>query len=309
MRNTEPDIRVAEWAEDIFPTLRQNLSDTTKAVPLDVLAAMVLLTSLEKSSPNAFFHSIPWQKHLSLSRTLMSKRIEEFYDQDKNNEDFSFTWRWFLYLDVMGQLSVGESESEIPSQTGPFDLISKIGVEDEDEFDCSMGFTIRCARLLAELAAQIRRCQRLSGMGAAEEDDAAIIEAALDLEAKFEESMKKPLVGCRHIRKNKYHMRDLTEMDSASEAFHWAGIVCLRRRILRKPSTDDQVQDGVQRIWECIQHIRREKEADTACVFPLFIAGCETEDTAQRRLILARLKSAEKSGMKQVRHIFTFSPT
>lgn len=299
LRAKEPELRIAEWANDIFPRLRSYLDDETKAVPDEILVSMVLLTALDKSSPDAFGHSIPWQKHLSLTRGLMGKRLGDLYVYDKTDEQFSFIWSWFSYLDTMGQISMGEHIGGNPYQTGPFDLTAKVTVEDEDEFDCTMGFTARCGRLLVELASQVRH----SRPGTSEPRTAAeptIEEDALKLEHRFRDSMKRPVKVCRHIEKSKVDMRDLTEMDSASEAFHLAGIVCLRRRVLGKPSTDEDIQNAVQQIWECIQHIRRDREADTACVFPLFIAGCETIDFAQRKLILARFKSAEKSGMRQV---------
>ncbi len=291
----EPELRIAEWAEDIFSVLRVKLSDQTKAVADDILLSMVLLTSLEKSSPSTFGACIPWQKHLNLTRSLMDKRLESLHVQNGHDQELSFIFSWFSYLDAMGQVSTSPFIEGIPEQTGPFDLMQRIAVEDEEEFDCVMGFTTRCGQLLAELASLIRQCPNAT---AADENT---IQAALNLENRFKESMTKPVKVCHHLRKNKIDMRSLTEMDAASQSFHWAGIVYLRRRILCKGSGDEEVQDGVQRIWECIQHIRREKEADTACLFPLFIAGCETNEDAQRKLILARLKSAEKSGMKQVR--------
>ncbi|KAJ4163453.1 hypothetical protein LMH87_005181 [Akanthomyces muscarius] len=230
------------------------------------------------------------------SLALMDKRVESMRAQNGKNEELSFIFSWFSYLDAMGQISTSPFTAGIPEQTGPFDLLQRINVEDEEEFDCVMGFTTRCGQLLAELASLIRQCPSVE-----QTEDTTMQEAALDLESRFKESMTKPVKVCHHLRKNKIDMRSLTEMDAANQAFHWAGAVYLRRRILRKGSGDEEVQDGVQRIWECIQHIRREKEADTACLFPLFIAGCETNDDAQRKLILARLKSAEKSGMKQVK--------
>ncbi|OAA73291.1 hypothetical protein ISF_00192 [Cordyceps fumosorosea ARSEF 2679] len=295
LRMTEPELRIAEWAEDIFCVLRGMLGDPVKTIQDDTLLSMVLLTSLEKSSPSTFGANIPWQKHLNLTRSLVGKRLAILGSQNERNEELSFIFSWFSYLDTMGQVSMAPLIEGISPQTGPYDLLQKIRVDDEEEFDCVMGFTTHCGKLLVELSALIRQCP-----GAQEPDDATI-NAALDLERRFKESMNKPVKVCHHLRKNKVDMRSLTEMDAASQAYHWAGIVYLRRRILCKGSCDEEVQDGVQRIWECIQHIRREKEADTACLFPLFVAGCETNEATQRKLILARLKSAEKSGMKQVK--------
>lgn len=307
----EPELRIAEWAEDIFPALRFRLSSDSATVPTDVLASIVLLTSLEKSSPEAFGHKIPWQTHLNLARSLMRKRIEASSVHDPNtDEDFAFVWSWFSYLDTMGQISHGRFDNDVASSEQPLNLTSRFNTEDAAEFDCGMGFTTRCCRLLARLAAIARYAEGSSSEVPCETSERwlngqPIEHAAAELEKQLYDSMKQPLKFCRHIRSGNAGMRDLTEMDAASEAFHWAAIVFLRRRVLGKTASETEIQDAVQRIWECIQHIRREKEADTACVFPLFIAGCETVDEAQRKLILARFKSAEKSGMMQVRIFFS----
>ncbi|OAQ98896.1 hypothetical protein LLEC1_00766 [Akanthomyces lecanii] len=244
LRMMEPELRIAEWAEDIFSVLRVKLNDQTKPVSDDTLLSMVLLTSLEKSSPSTFGACIPWQKHLNLARSLMVKRVESMRAQNGKNEEFSFIFSWFSYLDAMGQVSTSPVIEGIPEQTGPFGLSQRISVEDKEEFDCVMGFTTRCGQLLTELASQIRQWP------SAEQADDTTMQAALSLETKFKESMKKPVKVCRHLRKNKIDMRSLTEMDAGNQAFHWAGIVYLRRRILRKGPEDEEVQDGAQRIWE-----------------------------------------------------------
>lgn len=313
----EPELRIAEWAEDIFPPLRHRLSGDGAAIPNDVLASIVLLTSLEKSSPEAFGHQIPWQTHLNLARSLMKKRLDACNAQISNvDEDFAFVWNWFSYLDAMGQISQGRFDNDVASSEQPLNLTSKLIADNADEFDCGMGFTTSCCRLLVRLAAIARYAEGNSSEVPSQTSERwlngqPVEHAAAELEKEFYESMRQPLKFCRHIKAGSAGMRDLTEMDAASEAFHWAGIVYLRRRVLGKSAAEVEIQDAVQRIWECIQHIRRDKEADTACVFPLFIAGCETVDHAQRKLILARFKSAEKSGMMQVsitRRFIVFFP-
>ncbi|PMB65763.1 hypothetical protein BM221_007960 [Beauveria bassiana] len=254
LRMIEPELRMAEWAEDIFSVLRVQLDDQSKPLPDDILLSMVLLISLEKSSPSTFGANIPWQKHLNLTRSLVDKRVRSMRAKDEKDEELSFIFSWFSYLDAMGQVSLSPPIEDITPQTGPFDLLHRIAVDDEEEVDCVMGFTTCCGQLLVELASQIRTCSGPEG------PDGATMQAALDLESRFKESMTKPVKVCRHVRKHKVDMRSLTEMDAANQAFHWAGIVYLRRRILRKGSGDEEVQDGVQRIWECIQHVKRARK-------------------------------------------------
>src|SRR6187549_674546 len=153
-------MRIALWVEDIFPALRQALSDGDERVSNANLATAIMLASLEIISPTAFGYDIPWQKHLNLARELMKKRLADLKSTPFNSAEdqiCSFLWSWFAYLDVLGSLSGGPSDSD-SSRTWLLDYGINDAVQDQDEIDCIMGFTTRCVHLLAQTAELARRC-------------------------------------------------------------------------------------------------------------------------------------------------------
>lgn len=89
-------------------------------------------------------------------------------------------------------------------------------------------------------------------------------------------------------------------MAATNEAFHWAGLVHLHRRVLGKPSTHPNVQEAVREIHGALYKVRRGGSATACLLFPIFTAGCDTQDEKQRADILERLKGVERFGMTQV---------
>jgi hypothetical protein len=93
---------------------------------------------------------------------------------------------------------------------------------------------------------------------------------------------------------------DSLEMDATNQAYHWAGHVHLHRRILGKPSSHPDVQNAVREIFGALYKVRRGSNAESCLLFPMFTAGCDTQDEKQRADILERIKGVERLGMTQV---------
>ena len=93
-------------------------------------------------------------------------------------------------------------------------------------------------------------------------------------------------------------------MVATNEAFHWAGLVHLDRRVLGKSSRDPEVQNAVREIVGALYKVRKGGTAEACLLFPMFTAGCDAQDLGQRELIMERLRSVEGSGMTQVRLFF-----
>ncbi len=307
-------MRIALWVEDIFPALRQALNDREERLSNANLATAIMLASLEIISPTAFGYDIPWQKHLSLARELMKKRLMELKStKSSSTEDqvCSFLWSWFAYLDVLGCLSGSLSDSE--SSAWLLDCAISDLVEDQDEIDCIMGFTTRCVHLLAQTAELARRCdaQRLGpppdsggddddGPVRAWQPDAGTAARAAVLDYELRDSLRQPTRPCKHIHADVIDGRDRAEMGATNAAFHWAGLVHLHRRALGKPSLHADVQGPVQNILACMESIRPGGTAETGFLFPMFTAGCDTRDDAQRAEVVERFRSMEGTGMTQV---------
>lgn len=309
LQQNEPEMRIATWVDDIFPTLRRALDDNGRLSDAN-LATATMLTSLEIISPTAFGFDIPWQRHLSTARSLMRKRITDMSIFPEENKLCSFLWSWLAYIDVLGSMSgslvssgslTNEEDSLLPL------MIDQAGARgfdhDLDEIDCVLGFTLRCLRLLARVADLIRRYdqQRLAAAGNLKGGSAPameIVRLAARLDQDLRNSMTRSPHPCQHL--NSLEVGDMREMTAMNEAFHLAGLVHLHRRVLGKGSSHPDVQALVRQVLKCLDGIRR-GTTEVALLFPLFTAGCDALGEGTRVRVLERFRSAETSGMTQVR--------
>ncbi|KAK1984099.1 C6 zinc finger protein [Colletotrichum cereale] len=301
----EPQMRIALWVQDIFPALRQALSDREQIISNTSLATAIMLASLEIISPTAFGYDIPWQRHLSLARDLMWRRLADLRMTAHGVEEdrvCAFLWSWFAYLDVLGCLSGGTPEED-SSRFWLLEYTMHNASDDRYEIDCIMGFTTSCVQILAQIADLACRCDKQRLTSSAPPSSAwtpgpASIQRAKQLEQELLYSMSEPSLPCKHIQS--VESKDRLVMVLMNEAFHWAGLIHLHRRVLGKPSGHADVQEPVRSIIACLESIQPGGSAETGFLFPMFTAGCNALDEGQRRKILERFKSVESNGMTQV---------
>ncbi|KAI2635188.1 fungal-specific transcription factor domain-containing protein [Xylaria nigripes] len=306
LNHPEPTLRIAFWVDDIFPALREALDDPDRNFSNANLATAIMLASLEIISPKIFGYDIPWQRHLALAREVITVRpggLRGFQSNFRQDPVCSFLFSWAAYLDVIGSLTGGPKDA---SSSWIFDYELDDIDDGYDEIDCIMGFTTRCCYLLAKIADLARKCD-------AERTDedlhvrenwvpsAEVAERAAVLERAVLESMAQAPVPCKHIHKEgTVEKWDRNEMEATNLAYHWAALAHLYRRILGKRFTDGSVQGAAEEIIACLDRIRPGGTAESCLLFPMFTAGCDTQNESHRNLILNRFISAEKHGMTQV---------
>ena len=102
-------------------------------------------------------------------------------------------------------------------------------------------------------------------------------------------------------------------MVATNDAFHWAGLVHLYRRVLGRRGADPEVQFAVGEIVRQLGRVRRGGTAEANLLFPMFTAGCDAPEEGEgegvgvggvRKEILERLRGVEGSGMTQVSLVF-----
>ncbi|KAM3077592.1 hypothetical protein ACMFMG_006928 [Clarireedia jacksonii] len=304
LRQPEPAIRIALWVKDIFPNLRHALNDPNKIISDANLATVIMLASLEIISPKAFGVAVPWQKHLELARQMVvarggAHRMQTISRKDKVS---SFLWSWFAYLDVLGSLSGGQNISS--AWMLDYDIEDDAG---DYQIDCILGFTSRCVRILAKVAALARQCdaQRIGADSTIQADwqpseDVAF--RAQKLEADLIESRRHRAKPCTHMQSKSEaeYQWDTLEVAATNEAFHSAGLIHLHRRIFGKSSGHEDVQHAVREILGSLNKVRKGSSAEACLLFPMFTAGCDLQDEKQRSDILERIARVEKFGMTQV---------
>ena len=304
LRQPEPATRIAFWVQDIFPNLRKALNDPNQIISNATLASAIMLASLEIISPKAFGVEVPWQRHLDTARQMIAARGGPKGMRVESRSDMvsDFLWSWFAYLDVLGSLSGGKNS---PSSTWVLDY----HVEGDTDYaiDCVLGFTSKCVRILAKIADLARACD--DERTHHDDEDAEewspsekTVARAHELEAELAESRVQPSKPCTHMQSTgeAAFQWDGLKMDATNKAFHWAGHVHIHRRILGKPSSHPDVRNAVREIFGALYKVRRGSNAEGCLLFPMFTAGCETQDMNQRADILERMKGVERSGMTQV---------
>lgn len=305
----EPSTRIALWVQDIFANLRKALDDPNQIITNANLATAIMLASLEIISPKAFGVTVPWQSHLDTARQMIWMRggPKGMRTESRRDRVSSFLWSWFAYLDVLGSLSGGKNS---PSSSWVLDY--HVEGDTDYEIDCVLGFSSKCIRILAKIAALARVCDSerirpdleeeidlISSDWIPSEDTAS---RAAQLEAELAESRLHPPIPCTHMQSSgeAAYQWDNVEMGATNEAFHWAGHVHLHRRILGKPSTHLDVQHAVREIFGALYKVRKGSNAEGCLLFPMFTAGCDSQDDKQRAEILDRMKGVERLGMTQV---------
>lgn len=310
LNHPEPATRIALWVQDVFPSLRRALNDPNGQVSNANLATAIMLASLEIISPNTFEVRVSWQNHLSMARQMLVARGGAGSVHRKDRVSY-FLSRWFAYLDVLGSLSGGKNDE--PLFDGKYWVDDDADEEDYSfQIDCLLGFTSRCINMLAQVAELARICdsERIDSDGNIRDDwhppDARIAEAE-KLKMDLQEARTHRYPGCcphHQDGEDDEDSWDSLEMEATNDAFHWAGLVHLNRRVLGKKSTDREVQTAVREIVLALQRVRKGSTAEACLLFPMFTAGCDALRADQREEIMERLRVVEGTGMTHVSFFF-----
>ena len=303
LNQPEPGNRIALWVQDVFPALRYALDDQTKQISNANLATAIMLASLEIISPNVFDVPIPWQIHLNTARRIILARGR----MDRTDKASYFLNRWFAYLDVLGSLSGSKNDQPLVDFWLSDDEDDDDGDGGQFQIDCLMGFTSRCIRILAKIADLARRCDndRIDSSGNVRPEwrpTRETVQIAESLREDLNEARTHVYRGCphRHPESELESGWDSLEMVATNDAFHWAGLIHLNRRVLGKSSSDREVKEAVREIVGALYKVRIGGTAEACLLFPLFTAGCEAGDKKQRERIRDRMASMESFGMTQV---------
>ncbi|KAH8883954.1 C6 zinc finger protein [Thozetella sp. PMI_491] len=311
-----PRLRIMTFVKDILPYLlhlvKQVVDDPQTVISTADLATAIMMASLEIVSPASLGHSIPWQSHLRLAREIIVHRpggLRRKHSDDQEDQACAFLWSWFAYLDVLGSLSGGRGQLGPHSSWvfGSGEGESDQNSEDDNQIDCIMGFTPRCVYILAKVAELARTCDALRIDPATNtvrpgwRPDPATAAEAIELREAAERSLSEPARPCRHVHATTNVVKwDRDQMAATNEAYHWAALIHLHRRVLGLPSDHDDVRVPVGKILSCLDRIERGGTAETCLLFPMFTAGCELTNDTARAAILERVRTVEKTGMTQV---------
>ncbi|KAI9931431.1 hypothetical protein MW887_010006 [Aspergillus wentii] len=296
----EPSNRIAHWVSNVFPTLRLALDDPHENVTDTHLATAIMLLSLKIISPSTFEVPIPWQSHLKLARDLFNAHGEQM--AYPGNRIGAFFARWLGYIDIMGALSCRLNEPPLLTYHSVLTTCCPEGGNDDFCIDCFTGFTPRTGVFLSRLGKLVHQCdnQRFDDMGTFRSDWRPPDEVVLEAESLITDV---EYVHMRaHASGKHYQNLGSTDIVAIDQAFRFAGILHLHRRVLGTSPYSSPVKEALDQLTEALRRIKTNTPAEVGVLFPLFTAGCETQDPQQKKEILERFRSLEKTGMKQIQN-------
>ncbi|KAF3900603.1 Sterol regulatory element-binding protein ECM22 [Trichophyton interdigitale] len=303
--HAEPYTRIARWTSGVFPSLRHALGDPRRRTSAATLATAIMLVSLKVISPSTFEVPIRWESHLMTAREIFLTRQKTDPDHFTGKVN-TFLHRWLVYLDLFGSLS--SRRAEAPLFNGiywPLDTTAEYPKNDVDqgfEVDCFTGFTPRCCSLLARLSALTHQCDNVRVDPAGRlftswKPPASVLAKAEQLLQEMQDAGPE-----RRSIPMTHHGKPIDPgMAAMDEAYRLSGMIHLHRRVLGRETSDPIVKDLVDALFDSLDQVSRGGQEEVCILFPLFTAGCESQNEDQRRQVSERVQGFESVGMKQIR--------
>ncbi|KAJ6179741.1 hypothetical protein N7519_010202 [Penicillium mononematosum] len=296
----EPANRIAHWVSKVFPALRMALESPNEDITDSHLATAIMLLSLKIVSPGTFEVPITWKSHLKLARDLFLARSESM--AQPGNRIGAFFARWLGYLDTMGSLSCRQAGPPLMIYHSILTACSAPDGHDEFGVDCFTGFTPRTGVFLIRLARLVQECdnQRFDEMGNFRHDWHASAEMVLEAQSILGDM--DGISECTHTISEHHRGIESADMMAIEEAFRFAGLLHLHRRVLGSPPDSFPVKEVLCKLIDALGRMRPGAATEVCSLFPLFTAGCESRDSIQRTKLLDRFFVLESSGMKQIQN-------
>jgi len=206
----------------------------------------------------------------------------------------TFTFRWFASLVILGSLGGKSPSSFVPA----LKMVSN-QVPRNSSIDLLTGFSPNLLVIFAKIGLLIAcRDQMEDGPGIASIRQQTEEEAATC--ASVIEDIRAGLDVVPTLSSN-YHptpssTRLTADFVNLNKAYHHAALLHLYRRVMRFPSTSTVVQKVVQDILRQVASLEmlREPCPAIAQLFPLFTAGCEVSDGADKLNVTRLLQSMQQ---------------
>lgn len=271
--------------------LREALCDSEQVTkPETVTTAMALCTN-DVCNGNMKI----WRTHLrGVLRILMAVLEHQRVSLKVMNDPFiQCLVKWFKTMDILAALSGIHGECIHNPGNGPSNSLSNYTTWHVDEIS---GYSMELIPILAEvsnLASQIRPYE--SGETAENEympSPETMIQAE-ELESKLSQLLDRPVCNETLSRGDSFAL----ELQSTHLAFVHSALLHLHRRVQMHPKGHIKVRTDVRNILDALSLIKPHSSMNILILWPIFSAGCETDDSEERNTISARMGNMQKLGM------------
>ena len=251
------------------------------------LTAMVLCTSAICSG-----NASSSRMHLNGALTLLNLRVHDGDDEATTTDPFYYTvLKWTSSLTILASRDDRTLEC--------LDGLSEPSYGTVDEFT---GYSLELMPLLAQIKDLARMCHQQRSCSAPRSDaleketvlTASLVAQIQDIESNLLGMLNRH-VGwstARHLK-----AKTLLEMEKCHSIFVYTALIDLYRRVQGLSRNDSKV---CHVITECMYLLRGIEQGSTTNIllfWPIFTAGCETNDWVHHTEALARLQALKELGM------------
>ena len=276
VKNTGPDSRVSclKFTNLSISSLRSTLYNTNTTLTAETVTTAMALCTNDVCNGNMQ----TWRTHLGGVMRLLAAFLDSQGTLRIADPYVQCLAKWFTTMDVLAGLS-GLSTSNIQ---GPENgLLNRIGDQDSVHVDDICGYSLKLAPLLAKLS-NLVQSQSQSGLELRD-----LMEESRSLENDI-----RSLVDCRVS-----DIGDHIELQSTHLAFVYSALLHLHRRVQMLPGNHHLVKSDIKNIVHAVEQMSSLSSANILILWPMFSAGCETNDTKEREIIHRRMGDMQNLGM------------
>lgn len=273
--------------------LRAALADPTETLrPETAMTAMVLCTN-DVCNGNAR----TWKVHLSGVTQLLTALLARHKTADGDPDPFFLCLlKWFAALDILAGLS-GTHEGCV--NDGQYWNLTRNPNCGNGHVDEICGYSTQLMPLLARIGQLARRnVHEQSIFETYTEPSSALSEElthdAQDLETRIL-SIANQVPSAATLA---FHDQVLaSELHNTHLAFIHSALLHLYRRVELLPKSHPKVRAQVTAIFYNVQAIKPFSPANALILWPIFSAGCETDDLQERQAIQTRMANMQTMGL------------
>lgn len=286
---------IAKFTHTAILGLRQGMMDPNEVCKIETVSTALALCTSDVISGNMS----SWRFHLSgIHKLILS--AQEIGVASPVDPAWMFLVKWYETLDMFAGIS-GLRKSIV--HHGKHRSTTNVGYIDE-----FVGFSLELMPLLVRIGRMARRQQkRKDALRVGEDSD--------------DESLRRQLCGdmgheVRRIESHIYAILDrkahpplfenaqckamAQDMELTHQAFIYASLLHLYRRVADLPKEHVKPAYAVYQIVDTVQRLPPGSVANILILWPVFTAGCETDNLVQRNFIKERMRSIEAFGMGNV---------
>ncbi|KAB2577387.1 hypothetical protein DBV05_g3880 [Lasiodiplodia theobromae] len=254
-----------------------------------------------------------WRVHLSGVRELLNALILREREEARGKRGSSatvvddsfagFLARWFATMDTVARVS-GFEGAEDPDDSGCWALVEEMGAGERhygmvDEF---CGYRMELMPIMVRIGRLARSTQReemvpsvYADGDVGEQGDAA--NHCLSQEARQIEADILSLAHSSNHENGSHGEQKARELRSTNMAFFHASLLHLHRRVTCLPKDHAKVREDISNILSAVNDIPRSSTANILVLWPIFSAGCETDEIWEQEIINSRMLNMQILGM------------